>query len=327
MTERVLTQRELNRAVLARQHLLSRSSATLPRALQSVGGLQAQYAPSMYVGLWSRRRDLARADLTAALEQRAAVQATLMRVTIHVVARADYWPLALATRGARRGLWLKARRGAVSDEDMEAGARPRTPDSDRIAAPQGARGARRQGRRRRRRALDRPRRRPAIGHLGASPREPLRRRRGLDRRAGPQHAGRHRPSLRSYLKGFGPASRNDIASYTGLRQRDIVPALERLPLRRFSSEAGDELLDLPRQALPHPDTPAPVRFLPTWDAALLVHARRAGILREEHRPRSSASPTRTRWRPSSSTARSRAHGAITRARSSSTRSSASTAHR
>jgi len=28
-----------------------------------------------------------------------------------------------------------------------------------------------------------------------------------------------------------------------------------------------------------------VRFLPTWDAALLVHARRAGILREEHRPR------------------------------------------
>ncbi len=31
--------------------------------------------------------------------------------------------------------------------------------------------------------------------------------------------------------------------------------------------------------------PAPVRFLPTWDATLLVHCRRAGILREEHRPR------------------------------------------
>jgi len=197
MTERVLTQRELNRAVLARQHLLSRSSATLPRALQSVGGLQAQYAPSMYVGLWSRRRDLARADLTAALEQRAAVQATLMRVTIHVVARADYWPLALATREARRGLWLKARRGAVSDEDMEAAAgrvRERLTVTGSLHRKE-ARGARRQGRRRRRRALDRPRPRPAIGHLGASPREPLRRRRGLDRRAGPQHAGRHRPSL------------------------------------------------------------------------------------------------------------------------------------
>jgi hypothetical protein len=28
-----------------------------------------------------------------------------------------------------------------------------------------------------------------------------------------------------------------------------------------------------------------VRFLPIWDATLLVHARRTGILREEDRPR------------------------------------------
>jgi hypothetical protein len=28
-----------------------------------------------------------------------------------------------------------------------------------------------------------------------------------------------------------------------------------------------------------------VRFLPTWDATLLVHARRTGILPEEHRPK------------------------------------------
>jgi DNA glycosylase AlkZ-like len=28
-----------------------------------------------------------------------------------------------------------------------------------------------------------------------------------------------------------------------------------------------------------------VRFLPVWDATLLVHARRTGILPEEHRPR------------------------------------------
>jgi hypothetical protein len=28
-----------------------------------------------------------------------------------------------------------------------------------------------------------------------------------------------------------------------------------------------------------------VRFLPTWDATLLAHARRAAILPEEHRPR------------------------------------------
>ena len=28
-----------------------------------------------------------------------------------------------------------------------------------------------------------------------------------------------------------------------------------------------------------------MRFLPTWDAVLLVHARRAGVLPEEYRPR------------------------------------------
>jgi uncharacterized protein YcaQ len=287
MTERVLTQRELNRAVLARQHLLSRSSATLPRALQSVGGLQAQYAPSMYVGLWSRRRDLARCDLTSALEQRAAVQATLMRVTIHVVARADYWPLAIATRDARRALWLKARRGAVSGEDMEAAA-------GRVRERLTANGS-----------LHRKELEELVGKADAvgvglwvdlvrvPPSGTWEHRRANLFAAAEDWIGTPDVStqdatdhlLRSYLKGFGPASRNDIASYTGLQQRDIVPALERLPLRRFTSEAGDELLDLPRQALPHPDIPAPVRFLPTWDATLLVHARRAGILREQHRPR------------------------------------------
>ena len=70
-----------------------------------------------------------------------------------------------------------------------------------------------------------------------------------------------------------------------MRPRDVAPALERLELRRFRDEDGGELLDLPRAPLPHPDTPAPVRFLPTWDAVLLVHARRTGVLPEEHRPR------------------------------------------
>ena len=115
---RTLSERELNRALLARQGLLERFSDGVPRTLERIGGIQAQYAPSMYVGLWSRMGDLARADLTAALEQRRAVQATLMRVTIHLVSRRDYWAFALATRRARRTLWLRAVRGAASDDEM-----------------------------------------------------------------------------------------------------------------------------------------------------------------------------------------------------------------
>jgi len=50
MTERVLSTRELNRALLARQLLLERGRCSLPKALERIGGIQAQYAPSMYIG-------------------------------------------------------------------------------------------------------------------------------------------------------------------------------------------------------------------------------------------------------------------------------------
>jgi hypothetical protein len=61
-------------------------------------------------------------------------------------------------------------------------------------------------------------------------------------------------------------------------------AVERMTLRRFRDEEGRELLDLPRAPLPDASAPAPVRFLPTWDATLLTHCRNARILPEEYRP-------------------------------------------
>ena len=78
---------------------------SVPKALERIGGIQAQYAPAMYVGLWSRVEGLERAALTRALERRSVIQATLMRATIHLVSRADYWPLTAAIRAERRAWW------------------------------------------------------------------------------------------------------------------------------------------------------------------------------------------------------------------------------
>jgi hypothetical protein len=89
--------------------------------------------------------------------------------------------------------------------------------------------------------------------------------------------------VRRYLGAFGPAPVADLAGWAKINPRDL-PALERVRLRRFRDEHGNELLDVPRAPLPDPETPAPVRFLPTWDAILLVHARRTGVLPEEYRP-------------------------------------------
>jgi hypothetical protein len=122
VTERVLSTRELNRALLAHQLLLERSERPLEAALEQVAGLQAQYAPSPYVGLWSRLRDFHRDQLTTALEERRAVQATLLRVTIHVVSAADYPPFTEAVRVARREWWTRAARGQLGGADPEAAA-------------------------------------------------------------------------------------------------------------------------------------------------------------------------------------------------------------
>jgi hypothetical protein len=97
--------------------------------------------------------------------------------------------------------------------------------------------------------------------------------------------------VRRYLGAFGPASRVDVASWAGLPVRAITPVLDRMRLRRLNDEAGTELLDVPKAPLPDADTPAPVRFLPTYDATLLAHARRAGILPEEHRAKVFSSRT------------------------------------
>ncbi len=283
--DRVLNQRELNRAVLARQLLLERRKEALPRALERVGGLQAQYAPSMYIGLWSRLAGFQRDLLTRALERRSVVQGTLMRATIHLVSAGDYWPFAVGVRDARRARWMRARPELSANELRAAAAKAKRrlangplPRADLIENMD-ARAFNGIGM-----WLDLVRVPPAgtwerrradiyataegwLGPPSVTPAE------------GIEHL------IRRYLQGFGPAAGADIANWAGLPPRQVDEALEGMALRRLRDEAGTPLVDLPRLPLPDADTPAPPRFLPTWDATLLAHSRRTLILPERHRPK------------------------------------------
>jgi hypothetical protein len=91
--------------------------------------------------------------------------------------------------------------------------------------------------------------------------------------------------VRGYLRAFGPAPWRDIASWAGITATDAKRAAEELTLTQFRDEDGRPLMDLPGAPLPDPGTPAPVRFLPHWDANLLVHVRRTGLLPEAYRSR------------------------------------------
>ena len=286
MSDRVLTARELNRALLARQLLLKRSSLSVPRVLDRIGGIQAQYAPSSYVRLLTNLRRFAMADLDRLLEQRKVVQGTLMRSTIHLVSAADYWPIAEGIGPSRQEWWHHTWGREFSRAEI-----------DRIAARLDSQLA---GRVWPRKELDGLMRSHSttvwsgawVALIRVPPSGTWRRRRAdLFQRAaewiGPSTSDEEKGIellLRRYLGGFGPARMADAAKWAGVDTGKMKEAAQRMTLRRFRDEAGRELLDLPRAPLPAASTPAPIRFLPWFDATLLTHCRRARILPEEYRP-------------------------------------------
>jgi hypothetical protein len=293
MTEPTLTQRALNRALLARQLLLDRSNLGLTDSLEQVGGLQTQYAPAGYIGLWSRLRDFSRPMLTQALEERRAIQATIMRATIHVVSASDYWPMTVGVRRIRREWFANVARGSIAALGLDAAAaatREELADgplrftelSERLVArgfePQAAKWVGMwldlvrvppSGTWERRRA-------DLYGLAGTwlgPPPARLTEDQGIEL------------LIRRYLGAFGPAALKDIASWMGFNVAQMRQVADGMELRTFRDERGKPLVDLPGAPLPDPDTPAPARFLPVWDACLLVHARRTQILPERYRPR------------------------------------------
>ena len=90
MPERVLTLRELNRATLARQLLLQRKKVGVLAAIERLAGLQAQWPPAPYVGLWSRLEGFRRDSLERAVLKGDVVKPTVMRGTLHLVTSRDY---------------------------------------------------------------------------------------------------------------------------------------------------------------------------------------------------------------------------------------------
>jgi hypothetical protein len=299
--ERVLTTPELNRALLARQLLLDRADLPPDRALAAVCGLQTQHAPSGYLGLWSRTAGFRRGDLTAALHRGTVVQGWVMRSTIHMVAAADYVPFTAAVRAARRAQWLRTQRDAAGLDTTALAAAVRRHLADgplpqaRLAALLAADGYGKA-------ALagaqlwvdllrvppagtwDRPRAtvfglaEQVLPAAAPGPEDPAAEDPAAEERA------RELLVVR-YLRAFGPASAGDAASFTGLPVAEVRAVLARCDLRRFRDEAGGELVDVRDGPLPDAAAPAPVRFLPTWDATLLVHARRTQVLPEAYRSR------------------------------------------
>lgn len=270
--------------------LLERSPLGLTEVMQQMGGIQTQYAPAGYIGLWSRMRDFERPMLTQALEERRAVQATIMRATIHTVSAADYWPMTAGIRRIRREWFEKVSHRELVQVDMDAvaeavreelaeGPLPMKDLTARITArgfpPRTAAWA---GMR--------------VDMVRVPPSGTWERRRAdlygladgwLPRVEVSEEEGMGH-LVRRYLGAFGPAPLKDIASWMGVNVSQMRHAADAMDLRELRDEGGMPLFDLPDASLPDPETPAPARFIAVWDAMLLVHARRTQVLPEAYRP-------------------------------------------
>jgi len=257
--------------------------------VERVGGLQTQYAPSPYIALWSRMHGFRRDALTKALEQRRIVQATMMRVTIHMATARDFPLFVAGVKRSRQEWWLRTHRREIEGLDMDAvAARIRHHlAAGPLRAPRLIELLRDDGF-------------PPVAWSGAGlwvelvrvpPSGTWNQRRADLYGLAEQWVGQWKATeakglehlVRRCLGGFGPAAPGEVAGWAGVPVTTIRPVIDRLTLRRFRTEDGKVLFDLPRAAMPGADTPAPVRFLPTWEASLLIHMRRTQVLPERYR--------------------------------------------
>jgi Winged helix DNA-binding domain len=288
VADKVLSQRALNRATLSRQLLLERTTMTVPRAIERLAGLQAQAPLSPYVGLWTRLDGFHAEQLADLMRRRKVVRASLMRMTIHLVTARD----ALSWRpviqrvcegGYRGSQWSKQIADvdptavvAAARELLDGTAMGRTdlgqllgdrwPQADAYALG---------GTVMYLQATVQPTPRGVWGEGGVAKLTTMQSWLGTEL-GPPTDAAVDDIVLRS-IGALGPMSVLDIQGWCGLtRLREVVDRLG-TRLRRFRSEDGAELFDLPRASRPDPDVVAPARFLPEYDNLLLSHADRRRV--------------------------------------------------
>ena len=266
--------------------LLERADVDAVTAIERLAGMQAQYSPSPYIGLWSRVRDFQREELGAALSAHLVYKATLMRGTLHLVSARQFDLFRIASRFPRH-VWSEgprqlAERGvdvdALREEILVA------LDSKALKKPE------LQMAFRHRIPADLPdwvafsvivsvgavinhHEDARFGHFAGS-----RYRRAPLPVADPEDA--IRAVVTSYLAAFGPASRADLAQWLGRSVSTFSAALDSLDLVTFQLEDAPRLVDLRDAPRPDATTLVPVRFLPKWDNLLLAYERRERVLPE-----------------------------------------------
>ena len=287
--ERVLTRRELNRALLRRQLLLERHPLTAVQAVERLGGLQAQSTPSPYLSLWTRLEGFERDELSKALTGRRLVKALLQRGTLHVVTPSQYWAIMAVRRELAASLWPPSYEARLPVARIAEIAELMRAELDGTELPFKEVGA-----------LLEPH-----AHEGVPPTFLWRRVQGhsfvvhvppsgiwgygghgvYTAAAGKVRGGPPEPEeafdqlVCTYLRAYGPATKQDIGQWAGVpRLTPIAESLERLSVRTFADESGKVLYDLPRAPLPDPKTPAPPRLVPRFDNLVLSHADRSRIL-------------------------------------------------
>lgn len=292
-----MSERGLNRTTLLRQSLLERAADGPADAIHRLAGLQAQYANSPYIALWSRLRDFEIEALEAALDDRSVAKASAIRNTLHLVAAEDYAPFIAASSIARVANWRpSARRAGIDTEALHQrmlafASEPRTiaelennletMASDASLAPFVPSGVRHV-------AFQMASAHGWLVHAPPSGRwDAFGKPRYVDAGVWLRKTKRPEPdeglriTIERYLGAYGPASIADVGRWLGQpRPAPIREAVDALGdrIRRLRGPDDRELIDLADAPLATGDEDAPVRFLARWDSAILGHEVRDRIL-------------------------------------------------